>query len=89
MWLYIQLASQPQAMSNHTSPDHIRPLHLRDHLSQTTQTAEATSGLHNQKISAKAVKKPSHARRPHRGLNLTAGRHRNQWMARSSHCAGI
>ncbi len=62
---------------------HIQHLHLQDRLRLATQTAAATIGLHNQKISAQSIKNRFreahlHARRPHRGLDLTAVRCRNR-----------
>ncbi len=56
---------------------HIQHLHLQDRLRPSTQKAAATIGLHNQIISAQTVrnclrKAHLHARRPHRGLDLTA-----------------
>ncbi len=61
---------------------HIQHIHLQDHLRPATRTAAATIGLHNQRISAQTVRNHLreahlHARRPHRGLDLTAVRHRN------------
>ncbi len=65
---------------------HIQHLHLQDRLRPATRTAAATIGLHNQRISAQIVRNRLreahlHARRPRRGLDLTAVRHRNrlQW----------
>ncbi len=63
---------------------YIQHLHLQDRLRPATQTAAATIGLHNQRISAQTVRNRLreahlHARRPHRGLDLTAVRHRN-WL---------
>ncbi len=60
---------------------HIQHLHLQDHLRPATRTAAATIGLHNQIISAQTVRNRLredhlHVRRPHRGLDLTAVRHR-------------
>uniref|UniRef100_A0A8D0AB58 Transposase Tc1-like domain-containing protein n=1 Tax=Sander lucioperca TaxID=283035 RepID=A0A8D0AB58_SANLU len=54
----------------------IQHLHLQDRLRPATQTAAATIGLHNQRISAQTVRNHLweahlHACRPHRGLNLT------------------
>ncbi len=62
---------------------HIQHLHLQDRLRPTTWTAAATIGLHNQRISAQIVtnclrEAHLHARRPHRGLNLTAVHRRNR-----------
>ncbi len=56
---------------------HIQHLHFQDRLRPATRTAAATIGLHNQIISAKTVRNRFreshlHARRPHRGLDLTA-----------------
>ncbi len=55
---------------------HIQHLHLQDRLRPATRTAAATIGLHNQSISAQTVRNRLreahlHARRPHRGLDLT------------------
>uniref|UniRef100_A0A9J7X3P3 Transposase Tc1-like domain-containing protein n=1 Tax=Cyprinus carpio carpio TaxID=630221 RepID=A0A9J7X3P3_CYPCA len=60
---------------------HIQHLHLQDRLRQATQTAAATIGLHNQRISAQTVRNHLreahlHAHRPHQGLDLTAVRRR-------------
>ncbi len=62
---------------------HIQHLHLQDRLRPATWTAAATIGLHNQRISAQTVRNHLreahlHARRPHRGLDLTAVRRRNR-----------
>ncbi len=62
---------------------HIQHLHLQDHLRPATRTAAATIGLHNQRISAQTVRNRLreahlHARRPHRGLDLTAVRRRKR-----------
>ncbi len=62
---------------------HIQHLHLQDHLIPVTRTAAATIGLHNQRVSAQTVRNRLreahlHSRRPHRGLDLTAVRHRNR-----------
>ncbi len=61
---------------------HIQHLHLQDHLKPATRTTAATIGLHNQRISEETArdrlrKAHLHARRPHRGLDLTAVRRRN------------
>ncbi len=61
---------------------HIQHLHLQDRLRPTTRTAAATIGLHNQIISAQTARNRLreahlHARRPPRGLDLTAVRRRN------------
>ncbi len=61
----------------------IQHLHLQDRLRPATRTAAATIGLHNQIISAQTVRNRLreahlHARRPHRGFDLTAVRHRNR-----------
>ncbi len=63
IWQYIQPASPPQ-----TTCDRLRP---------ATRTADATVGLHKQRISAQTVRnclREAHlrARRPHQGLDLTA-----------------
>ncbi len=62
---------------------HIQHLHLQDRLRPATRTAAATIGLHNQSISAQTVRtrlREAHlyARRPHRGLDLTAVCRRNR-----------
>ncbi len=69
---------------------HIQHLHLLDHLRPATRTAAATIGLHNQRISAQTVRNrlreaPLHARRPLRGLDLTAVRHRNRLEWANAH----
>ncbi|KAL0168200.1 hypothetical protein M9458_036422, partial [Cirrhinus mrigala] len=69
---------------------HIQHLHLQDRLRPATRTAAATIGLHNQRISAQTVKKclrkaHLHARRPHRGLDLTAVRCRNRLEWANAH----
>ncbi len=69
---------------------HIQHLHLQDHLRPATQTAAATIGLHNQRISAQTVRNRLrethlHARRPHRGLDLTAVHLRNQLEWANAH----
>ncbi|KAL0159677.1 hypothetical protein M9458_043402 [Cirrhinus mrigala] len=69
---------------------HIQHLHLQDHLRPATRTAAATIGLHNQRISAQTVRNHLreahlHARCPHRGLDLTAVRHRNRLEWANAH----
>ncbi len=69
---------------------HIQHLHLQDRLRPATRTAAATIGLHNQRISAQTVRNRLrevhlHARRPHRGLDLTAVRHRNRLEWANAH----
>ncbi len=69
---------------------HIQHLHLQDRLRPATWTAAATIGLHNQSISAQTVRNRLreahlHARRPHRGLDLTAVRCRNQLEWANAH----
>ncbi len=69
---------------------HIQHLHLQDRLRPATQTAAATIGLRNQRISAQSVRNRLrdahlHARRPHRGLDLTAVRCRNQLEWANAH----
>ncbi len=65
---------------------HIQHLHLQDRLRPATQTAAATIGMHNQRISAQTVRNHIreahlHARRPNCGLDLTAvcSRNRLEW----------
>ncbi len=69
---------------------HVQHLHLQDRLRPATRTAAATIGLHNQRISAQTVRNRLreahlHARHPHRGLNLTAVRRRNQLEWANAH----
>ncbi len=69
---------------------HIQHLHLQDRLRPATRTAAATIGLHNQIISAQTIRNRLrethlHARRPHRGLDLTAVRHRNRLEWANAH----
>ncbi len=69
---------------------HIQYLHLQDRMRPATRTAAATIGLHKQRISAKTVRNPLreahlHARRPHRGLDLTAVRRRNRLELANAH----
>ncbi|KAL0170065.1 hypothetical protein M9458_034661, partial [Cirrhinus mrigala] len=69
---------------------HIQHLHLQDRLRPATRTAAATIGLHNQRISAQTVRNRLreahlHARRPHRGLDLTGVRRRNQLEWANAH----
>ncbi len=67
---------------------HSQHCHLQDHLPRPAiWTAAATIGLHNQIISLQTVRNHLreahlHARRPHRGLDLTAVRRRNriEWV---------
>ncbi len=68
----------------------IQHLHLQDRLRPATQTAAATIGLHNQRISAQTVRnrlRDAHlyGRRPHRGLDLTAVRRRNRLEWANAH----
>ncbi len=69
---------------------HIQQLHLQDRLRPATRTAAATIGLHNQRISAQTVRNllreaHLHARRPHRGFDLTAVRRRNRLEWANAH----
>ncbi len=69
---------------------HIQHLHLQDHLRPATRTAAATIGLHSQRISAQTVRNRLreahlHACHPHRGLDLTAFRHRNRFEWENAH----
>ncbi len=69
---------------------HIQHLHLQDHLRPATRTAAATISLHNQRISAQTVRNclraaHLHSRHPHRGLDLTAVRHRNRLEWANAH----
>ncbi len=69
---------------------HIQHLHLQDRLRPATRTAAATIGLHNRRISAQTVRNHLreahlHARRPHRGLDLTAVCRRNRLEWANAH----
>ncbi len=69
---------------------HIQHLHLQDHLRPATRTATVTIGLHNQRISAQTVRNRLreahlHARRPDRGLDLTAVCRRNRLEWSNAH----
>ncbi len=69
---------------------HIQHLHLQDRLRPATRTAAATIGLHNQRISVQTVRNHLrethlHARRPHRGLDLTAVCRRNRLEWANAH----
>ncbi len=69
---------------------HIQHLHLQDRLRPATRTAAATIGLHKQRISAQTVRNRLreahlHARRSHRGLDLTAVHHRNRLEWANAH----
>ncbi|ROL55047.1 Transposable element Tc1 transposase [Anabarilius grahami] len=69
---------------------HIQYLHLQDRLRPAARTAAATIGLHNQRIAAQTVRNHLreahlHARRPHRGLDLTAVRCRNHLEWANAH----
>ncbi len=69
---------------------HIQHLHLQDRLRPATRTIAATIGLHNQRISAQTIRNRLgeshlHARRSHRGLDLTAVHHRNRLEWANSH----
>ncbi len=69
---------------------HIQHLHLQDRLRTATRTAAARIGLHNQRISVQTVRNRLreahlHASRPHRGLDLTAVRHRNRLEWANAH----
>ncbi len=86
IWKYIQPASQPQTTCNHISPG---PPHPASSPPRSSETA-ATIGLHNQRISAQTVRNRLreahlHARRPHRGLDLTAVRHLNRLEWANAH----
>ncbi len=85
---FASTSNQPHKRRPHvTTPAqdlHIQHLYLQDHLRPATRTAAATIGLLNQIISAQTVRNRlreahRHARHPHRGLDLTAVRHRN-WL---------
>ncbi len=69
---------------------HIQHLHLQDRLRPATRTAAKTILLLNQIISAQTVRNRLreahlHARRPHRGLDLTEVRRRNRLECANGH----
>ena len=69
---------------------HIRLLHLRDRLRPATRTADETVGQHNRRITPQTVRNRLreanlHARRPNRGLDLTAVRRRNRLAWANAH----
>ncbi|MEQ2241669.1 hypothetical protein ILYODFUR_027699 [Ilyodon furcidens] len=69
---------------------HIRLVHLHDQLRPATHTANETIGLHNRRIRPQTVRNRLreanlHARRPHRGLDLTAVRRRNRLTWSNAH----
>lgn len=69
---------------------HIRLLHLRDRLRPATRTADETVGLHNRRITPQTVRNrlreaDLRARRPHRGLDLTAVRRQNRLAWANAH----
>ncbi len=74
---------------------HIQHIHPQDRLRPATRrTAAATIGLHNQRISAQTVRNclreaHLHARRPHRGLDLTAVRRRNRLEWANAHIRAL
>ena len=90
IWQYIQSASQPQTTCNHTSPGPPHPASSPPGLRPATWTAAVKIGLHSQRISAQPVRNRLreahlHARRPHRGLDLTAVRRRNRLEWANAH----
>ncbi len=69
---------------------HIQHLLLQDRLKPAARKAAAKIGLHNQRISAQTIRNRLreahlHARRPHRGLKLTAVHHRNRLEWANAH----
>ncbi len=69
---------------------HIQHLHLQDRLKSITRTAAATISLHNQRISTQTVRNHLreahlHARRSHRGHDVTAVHRRNRIEWANSH----
>ncbi|PIN96728.1 hypothetical protein AB205_0030250 [Aquarana catesbeiana] len=91
IWQYIQPASQLQTTCNHTSPGPPHPASSPPRSSETShRTAAAKIGLHNQRISAQTVRNHLReaylrARRPHRGLDLTAVRRCNRLEWANAH----
>ncbi len=76
------------ALARVTTP--AQDLHIQHLLRPATRTAAATIGLHNQRISAQTVRNRLreahlHARRPHRGLDLTAVHRRNRLEWANAH----
>ena len=69
---------------------YIRLVHLRDRFRPATRTADETLGVNNRQISAQTVRNrlreaALHARRPHRGLDLTDARRRNRLAWANTH----
>ena len=69
---------------------HMRLQHLRNRLRPATRTADETVGLHNRRISAQTVRNrlreaDLRARRPHRGLDLTAVRRQTRLNCANVH----
>uniref|UniRef100_A0A8C7WZ85 Transposase Tc1-like domain-containing protein n=1 Tax=Oryzias sinensis TaxID=183150 RepID=A0A8C7WZ85_9TELE len=69
---------------------HIQHVHLQDRLRPATRTAAETIALHNHRISPQTVRNRLkeahlHARRPHRGLDLTPVRRRNRLQWANAH----
>uniref|UniRef100_A0A8C7XJ79 Transposase Tc1-like domain-containing protein n=1 Tax=Oryzias sinensis TaxID=183150 RepID=A0A8C7XJ79_9TELE len=69
---------------------YIQHVHLQNGLRPATQTAAETIGLHNNRISAETVRNRLreahlHARRPHRGLDLTPVRPPNRLEWANAH----
>ncbi len=90
IWQYIQPVSQLQTTCNHTSPGPPHPATSPSRSSENSHPAAATIGLHNQRISVQTIRNRLreahlHARRPHRGLDLTAVCHRNRLEWANAH----
>ncbi len=73
-----------------TTPAQDLHIQHQDRLRPATRTAAATIGLHNQRISAQTVRNRLreahlHARRPHRGLDLTAVHRHNHLEWANAH----
>uniref|UniRef100_A0A8C7Z1I8 Transposase n=1 Tax=Oryzias sinensis TaxID=183150 RepID=A0A8C7Z1I8_9TELE len=66
---------------------HIQHVHLQDRLRPATRTAAETIGLYNHRISVRNRLREAHlhARRPHRGLDLTPVRRRNRLEWANAH----
>ncbi len=89
-WQYTQPHKRRSCVTTSAQDLHIQHLYLQDCLRQTTRTAAATIGLHNQKISAQTVRNclreaHLHAHCPHQGLDLTAVRRRNRLEWANAH----